>query len=146
MKARLLGLARLLASSIGLVLEARRRQQLAGAVDPLDAQRSAARALVGEAIEERARTAIEADIPGSRYRNVHVACFVESLTTERIALPAWVLAYRFRGAPYRAIVHGQRHTVVVGTSPIDWNKVARLAAVVLAIAAVALYLYLRYGR
>lgn len=104
-------------------------------VEGFDAQRSAARAIVNEAIEERARTAIESDIPGSRYRNVHVACFVESLTTERIALPAWVLVYRFRGAPYRAIVHGQRHTIVVGKSPIDWSKVARVAAVVLAVAA-----------
>lgn len=113
-------------------------------VEGFDAQRSAARAIVNEAIEERARTAIESDIPGSRYRKVHVACFVESLTTDRIALPAWVLAYRFRGAPYRAIVHGQRHTVVVGTSPIDWNKVMRVAAVVLAVAAVIAAIV--YGR
>lgn len=111
-------------------------------VEGFDAQRSAARALVGEAIEERARTTIEDDIPGSRYRNVHVACVVEALATERVALPAWVLVYRYRGAPYRAIVHGQRHDIVLGTSPIDWSKVARIAAVVLAAAAVALYFWL----
>ena len=113
-------------------------------VEGFDAQRSAARAIVNDAIEERARTAIESDIPGSRYRHVHVACFVESLTTDRIALPAWVLAYRFRGAPYRAIVHGQRHNIVVGKSPIDWNKVMRVVAGVLAVAAVIAAIV--YGR
>ncbi|MBV8758787.1 MAG: zinc ribbon domain-containing protein [Deltaproteobacteria bacterium] len=113
-------------------------------VEGFDAQRSAARAIVGEAITERARTAIEDEIPGSRYRNVHVACLVEALTTDRVALPAWVLAYRFRGAPYRAIVHGQRHDVVIGTSPIDWGKVARVAGIVLAAVAVIALIY--FGR
>lgn len=111
-------------------------------VEGFDAQRSVARAIVAEAVEDRARTGIEEDIPGSRYRHVHVACLVEAMATERVVLPAWVLAYRFRGSPYRAIVHGQRHDVVLGSSPIDWSKVARVAAVVLAAAAVALYIWL----
>ena len=47
-----------------------------------------------------------------------------------------MLAYRYRDRPYRAIVHGQRPEVVFGDSPIDWGKVARLVAVVLAVATV----------
>jgi len=33
------------------------------------------------------------------------------------------MAYRYRGSPYRAIVHGQRADVVVGATPLDWMKV-----------------------
>jgi hypothetical protein len=67
---------------------------------------------------------------------VRVACLVERLTTDRVALPAWVLVYRFRGAPYRAIVHGERSEIIVGRAPIDWGKLGRLAAVVLVVAAI----------
>ena len=111
-------------------------------VETFDLQRSAARRVVGQAIEERARTAVEDEIPGRRYRNVRVACLIEQLTTDRIGLPAWVLAYRFRGRVYRALVHGQRPEIVFGSSPIDWAKVGRIAAVVAALALALLMLYI----
>jgi hypothetical protein len=110
-------------------------------IESFDLQRSAARRAVQEAVEDRARTAILPDIPGTRHRKVSVACMLEGLATDRAALPAWVLAYRFRGRPYRAIVHGQRADIVVGSSPIDWTKVAWIAAIAAAIAlAVLLYI------
>jgi hypothetical protein len=110
-------------------------------IESFDLQRSAARRAVQEAALDRARTAILPDIPGTRHRKVSVACMLEGLATDRAALPAWVLAYRFRGRPYRAIVHGQRPDIVVGSSPIDWTKVAWIAAVVAAVAlAVLLYI------
>ena len=112
----------------------------ATAVESFDLQRSSARARVQAAIEDRARTAVEAEIPGHRYRNVRVACLIENLTTERVALPAWVLAYRFRGRLYRALVHGQRAEIVAGRSPLDWTKIGVIIAVVAAIAlAIVLY-------
>ncbi len=104
-------------------------------IESFDTQRSAARAQVADAIADRARVGVQDAIPGHRYRNIHVACLVERQTTERVALPAWVLAYRYRGRPYRAIVHGQRG-IVFGRSPVDWTKVARLAVLASAIAAV----------
>ena len=52
------------------------------------------------------------------------------------ALPAWILAYRYRGNPYRAIVHGQRSEVVFGRAPIDWRKVGWLVAAAAVIAAI----------
>jgi hypothetical protein len=103
-------------------------------VESFDMQRSSARARVHASIEERARTAVEADIPGRRFRNVRVACLIENLTTERVALPAWVLAYRFRGRLYRALVHGQRAEIVFGSSPLDWIKIALLATAAIALA------------
>ena len=77
-------------------------------VESFDAQRSAARKIVQEAIEATAKVRVEEHIPGRRFRNVHVACLLEGQKTDRVAFPAWVLAYRYRGTPYRAIVHGQR--------------------------------------
>lgn len=112
-------------------------------IERFEAQRSAARVLIQRAIEATAKTRVEDYIPGRRFRNVHVACLLESQTTQRVALPAWVLAYRYRGTPYRAIVHGQRAEVVFGTSPQDWVKVAAVAlAILAAIGALALLAHL----
>ncbi|HEX5059707.1 MAG TPA: hypothetical protein VFV99_10125, partial [Kofleriaceae bacterium] len=74
-------------------------------VERFDAQRSAARQHVSRAIEALAKVRVQkSEVPGRRFRNVHVACLLERQTTDRVALPAWVLAYRYRGSPYRAIV------------------------------------------
>jgi hypothetical protein len=113
-------------------------------VESFDAQRSAARKQVQEAIELTAKVRVEEYIPGRRFRNVHVACLLEGQKTDRVALPAWVLAYRYRDTPYRAIVHGQRPEVVFGSSPKDWVKIMTLVigilVVVAAIAALLGYL------
>ena len=100
-----------------------------------DVQRSAARRQVHAAIDAVARTRVERAIPGRRYRNVRVSCVLQRQTTDRVALPAWVMAYRYRGSPYRAIVHGQRADVVIGTAPVDWTKIAWLVVIAAAIAA-----------
>lgn len=116
-------------------------------VESFDAQRSAARHQVSRAIETLAKVRVEKhEVPGRRFRNVHVACLLERQTTDRVALPAWVLAYRYRGSPYRAIVHGQRAEIVFGTSPKDWGKIARLAGgILLAIAALVAVVLLLSG-
>jgi len=116
-------------------------------IESFDAQRSAARATIQRAIEATAKTRVEGYIPGRRFRNVHVACLLESQTTRRVALPAWVLAYRYRGAPYRAIVHGQRPEAVFGSSPKDWVKIAAVTlAALVVLGAIALAVYLLQAR
>jgi hypothetical protein len=104
-------------------------------IESFDAQRSAARRYVQDRIDAAAKVRVEPQIPGRRFRNVHVACLLERQTTERIALPVWVMAYRYRGEPYRALVHGQHADIVVGRSPLDWRKVAWLIAIAAAICA-----------
>jgi hypothetical protein len=112
-------------------------------VESFDAQRSAARRHVQRGIEATARMRVEPHIPGRRYRNIRVACLLQGQTTQRVALPAWVLAYRYRGTAYRALVHGQRPDVVFGAAPINWTKVLLVvlggallvAAIIAAIAA-----------
>lgn len=106
-------------------------------VESFDAQRSAARATIQAAIESTAKVRVQPAIPGSRYRNIHVSCLLEAQSTERIALPAWVLAYRYRGTPYRAIVHGQRADIVFGSSPKDWRKILLVVGGIVALFALA---------
>lgn len=115
-------------------------------IEAFDAQRSAARAQVARGIEQVAATRVERFIPGRRFRNVHVACLLEDQRTDRVALPAWVLAYRYRGVAYRAVVHGQHPEIVIGRSPIDWTKVMRLlSTVALALAAIVALVLLLTG-
>lgn len=106
------------------------------AVEQFDAQRSAARRLVADAIEAEAVAEVSnGHIPGSRYRNVRAHPMMVGLTTRRLALPAWVVVYRFQNKPYRAVVHGQDASVVVGSSPISiWKVLAVVGGVAAAIA------------
>jgi hypothetical protein len=125
-------------------IEAAATGDVDAAIESFDAQRSAARRFVQERIEAAAKVRVEPQIPGRRFRNVHVACLLERQTTERVALPVWILAYRYRGEPYRALVHGQHADIVLGRSPLDMRKVTALVAIALAIAAlVALFVLSR---
>lgn len=105
-------------------------------IEAFDVQRSAARDIVRRAIDLTAAVRVQPHVPGRRVRNIRVACLVENQATERVALPAWVLAYRYRDKLYRAIVHGQRREVVFGTAPVDVKKVALLVAAIAAVVAV----------
>jgi len=116
--------------------------ELPAMIESFDVQRSAARAIVQRGIEAVARTKTLPQIPGRRFRNVHVACLLERQTTQRVALPAWVLAYRYRGSPYRAIVHGERPEVVLGDSPKDWKKIMLLVGGILLVIAASVLIVL----
>ncbi len=111
--------------------------QLHGQVEAFDAQRSAARRTVLASIEATAAHRLQqGTIPGSRFRKVKVGVMLESLTTRRVVFPVWILAYRYRGSPYRALVHGQQPSVVTGASPTDPWKVLFVLALVAAVIAV----------
>ncbi|MBI4704563.1 MAG: zinc ribbon domain-containing protein [Deltaproteobacteria bacterium] len=110
----------------------------AGAVlEQFDVQRSAARRTIVEAILATAAAALQQGaIPGSSFRNVHVAALLEDMQTRRVALPTYVLAYRYGGGLYRAIVHGQDARCVLGKAPLSVAKILLVvAAVLLAIVA-----------
>lgn len=112
-----------------------------GAVEAFDAQRSAARKTVLAAIEATAAARLQrGTIPGRKFRKVKVGVLLQGLHTRRVALPAWVLAYRYRGKPYRAVIHGQRASWVLGKAPLSIGKIAAIvlgaAAIIAAIVAV----------
>ena len=104
-------------------------------VEAFDVQRSMARRMLLKGIRHHAREEIRNHhIPGSRYRNVHVALQLESLDTRRVALPAWVLAYRYRERLYRVVISGQDAAFVRGKMPVSAIRVA--VAVLIAVALV----------
>ena len=101
-------------------------------LEQFDTQRSAARRAIVEAISATAEAALQKrSIPGSRYRNVHVAVLLQQLKTRRLALPSYVLAYRYRRSLYRAIVHGQDVRCVFGRAPLSVGKVLLVIGLVL---------------
>jgi hypothetical protein len=112
-----------------------------------DVQRSAARSTIAGAIRSVAAREAARFIPGSRYRNLKVDVLLRRLVTRRCAFPAYVLAYRYRGDLYRAVVHGQDARVVHGKSPLSIAKIAlvvggALLAIALVLAFIAVVLAL----
>jgi hypothetical protein len=105
-------------------------------VESFDVERSAARRTIIDAIHRTAADELtRGTIPGRRFRNVHVSALLRGLVTRRFALPAYVLAYRYDGRVYRAIVHGQDDRVAFGDAPYSWRRIALLAFGVLAVVA-----------
>jgi len=60
-----------------------------------------------------------------------VAVLLQQLETRRLALPSYVLAYRYRRSLYRAIVHGQDARCVFGKAPLSIGKIALVIVLVL---------------
>ncbi len=113
-------------------------------VERFDVQRSAARAIIAAAVESTATDRVSrGEVPGSRVRNCHVSVLLRGLDSKRLALPAFILAYRYRGKLYRGVVHGQDARIAFGTAPISWLKVAAVVAGVLAVVAVIAVLVTR---
>jgi hypothetical protein len=116
-------------------------------IEQFDAQRSAARRIVVRAIEATAANRLrQGIIPGSTYRNVHVAVLLEGLVTRRFLLPAFVLAYRYDGKLFRAIVHGQDAGCVFGDVPKSFWKILLVVVGGLLLVAGALAVFAALGR
>ncbi len=109
-------------------------------VELFDLSRGAARRRIVRAVEARCEDELRTRIiPGRLQRKVHSTVLLRELSTRRVSLPAWVLAYRYRKKLYRAVIHGQDAGVVMGTAPWSWAKILGVAgAVVGAIALVIL--------
>lgn len=102
------------------------------AIERFDVPRSSARRIIDRAVLEEARHHAKQFVPGSRLRKLAAAVLPRRLHTRRYAFPSYVLAYRYRGDLYRAIVHGQDPACVFGKAP--WS-VAKILLVVLGSAA-----------
>jgi hypothetical protein len=90
--------------------------------------RSGARGLILRSIDAHAKAQLTSGvIPGTRFRNVKLAALLRGLTTQRVLLPSYVLAYRYRKKLYRVVVHGQDETQLFGASPISLWKVLGVA-------------------
>lgn len=105
-------------------------------IERFDVQRSAARRAIAEGLERAALAHASEWVPGSRQRKLSVAVLPRRLDSERLAFPAYVLAYRYRDKLYRAVVNGQDAAVVTGKAPLS---IARIVLVIVGgLAAIAL--------
>lgn len=104
-------------------------------VEQFTVQRSAARRIISGALAGVARSRAKGYVPGSSVRNLHVSVLPSTLTSKHLAFPAFVLAYRYRDKLYRAVVHGQDASCVLGEAPIAWGKIVIIAVIVLSMIA-----------
>lgn len=113
-----------------------------GAVlESFELERTAARRLVLSRLEGHARARVqEEQVPGTRCRNLHTSLLLVGMHTRRVALPVYVLAYRYRSRLYRVLVHGQHAGQVLGKAPVSALKVALTVAGALAVLALLLLL------
>ncbi len=102
-------------------------------VEQFSVQRSAARKIISEALERVAQGKARPHIPGSSVRNLHVSVLPSRLSTRHLAFPAFVLAYRYGNETYRAVVHGQDPSCVIGDAPLSWAKIVLVVGGALAV-------------
>jgi hypothetical protein len=100
-------------------------------LERFDVPRSQARERVSAAIHTSAAARVQNHfVPGTRFRNLHISIVLRRLVTRRYALPAYVLAYRYRGQLYRVVICGQDARYMVGSSPFSYLKLLGLVAAV----------------
>lgn len=102
-------------------------------VEQFTVQRSAARRIISRTLEGVARDRATPHIPGNRVRKLSVSVLPSRLDTRHVAFPAFVLAYRYGGRLYRAVVHGQDPSCVIGEAPLSWAKIALVVGAGLAV-------------
>jgi hypothetical protein len=94
--------------------------------------RSFARAQIVGTIQRLAEARIKGQqLPGSRFRNFHAAIHLQGLVSRRLAFPAYVLAYRYRGQVYRTVISGQDPSCVIGEAPRSMAKLVLVIALTL---------------
>ena len=99
-------------------------------VEQFRVQRKYARPLARLGLEELERQACAQYVPG-RHRNLHVNVRLDSLASEPVLLPVWIMAYTYNRQVYRFLVSGQTGKAT-GNAPVSWIKVS-LAAFVAAV-------------
>ena len=100
-------------------------------VEQFRVQRKYARPLAREAFEEMERAACNQYVPG-RSRNVHVNVRLEGLSSSRVLLPIWIMAYRYQDRVYRFLVNGQTGRST-GQAPVSYAKLGKILGIGLAI-------------
>jgi len=110
-------------------------------VEEFDVQRSQARERLLATIDAIAAARVrEGEAPGSNLRNLHVVCLLTGFETQRLAFPAWVMAYRYGERVYRVVISGQDAGVALGHAPYSWARIALAVLGVLLFAAVVVSL------
>jgi hypothetical protein len=109
---------------LGSVRERHRSDEAEAMVEQFELRRSVARAHVRSTMQRLvAERLVGGIIPGRRFRNLHTSVLARRLVTRRLGFPAWVIAYRYRGVPYRCVLSGQDAACLIGDAPISLTRV-----------------------
>jgi LSD1 subclass zinc finger protein len=100
-------------------------------VEQFSVPRKYARPLAGQAIEHLEAQACDAAYIPGRARNIHANVRIESMSSEPVLLPVWIMAYRYQDRVFRFLVNGQTGRAT-GQAPTSWAKVLGIAALVVA--------------
>ncbi len=112
------------------------------ALEAFDLQRSMAHKAVTSALEKVAASRVR--IPGTHFRHVRVSLLLKRFHTTRVALPAYILAYRYRSRIYRVVVHGQDPQIIFGVLPRSTARVSLFVAGLAGTLIVLMALFAKY--
>lgn len=102
-------------------------------MEQFDLQRSQARAMVSQTLTNLAASHVQnTQIPGTAFRNVKVSVIVRKLVTNRLSLPAYVMAYRYKNTLFRVVICGQDTRLLCGKAPYSFAKIFLVVVGVLA--------------
>jgi DNA-directed RNA polymerase subunit RPC12/RpoP len=108
-------------------------------VEQFTVPRKYARPLATSSLEAlEADACVRAYVPGSA-RNVHVNVRIESMASDPVLLPVWIMSYRYADRVFRFLVNGQNGRCS-GDAPFSWWKLLWIGGVVLFVALLALLL------
>ncbi len=110
-------------------------------VEPFRVTRKYARPLARGGLQQLQTDACRQYVPGE-CRNLQVNLRLEDLQSTPMLLPVWMLAYRYRGQPFRFLINGQTGRAT-GQAPLSWKKPLAIAAIVMVVAALAMLFALR---
>ncbi len=98
-------------------------------VERFSLQRKYARPIARQSIEQRVQQDVDQRYVPGKSRNVHANVRVESMSSEPVLLPVWIMAYRFRDKLYRFLVNGETGKAA-GQAPTSLGKVFLVAGAV----------------
>jgi hypothetical protein len=91
-------------------------------VEQFSRPRKYARPLARQGLEQSEAAACQSHYVPGRARNVHVNVRIESMSSEPVLLPVWIMAYRYRDKLFRFLINGQTGRAT-GQAPISLKKV-----------------------
>jgi hypothetical protein len=97
-------------------------------VEQFSVARKYARPLARQGFEQWEAAACESQYVPGRARNVHVNVRIESMSSEPVLLPVWIMAYRYRDRLFRFLLNGQTGRAT-GQAPFSMNKILGAAAI-----------------
>jgi LSD1 subclass zinc finger protein len=97
-------------------------------VEQFSRARKYARPLARQGLEQSETATCQARYVPGRARNVHVNVRIESMSSEPVLLPVWIMAYRYREKLFRFLINGQSGRAT-GQAPISLTKILVAAGV-----------------